>query len=110
MKKLFALLLAAMLLVTSVAALAEAPEGYPEVVDGIDFGGDTVYIWLYWAPNARSADPTEEQQARYDYQDWIMETYNVKIVEEQKTDWSTCAQEMIDFATVNNGEKAIFVV
>ena len=55
MKKLFALLLAAMLLLTSVSALAEAPEGYPEVKEGIDFGGATLYIDYYWTPDARKA-------------------------------------------------------
>ena len=42
MKKLVALLLAVMML--SAMALAEAPEGYPAVVEGIDFGGATVTI------------------------------------------------------------------
>ena len=78
MKKLVALLLAVMML--SAMALAEAPEGYPAVVEGIDFGGATVTIYDYWSgEGARVADPTEEQQAQYDYRDWLMETYNVKI-------------------------------
>ena len=45
MKKLVALLMAVLMLLASVAALAEAPEGYPEVVPGIDFGGQTIYIY-----------------------------------------------------------------
>ncbi len=46
MKKLVALILAAMMLCASLA-LAESPEGYPEVVEGIDFGGATVTIYDY---------------------------------------------------------------
>ena len=62
MKKLVALLMAVLMLLASVAALAEAPEGYPEVVPGIDFGGQTIYIYDYWsASSERAAEPTEEQ-------------------------------------------------
>ncbi len=110
MKKLLALLLSAVMIAACCSALAESPEGYPEVVPGIDFGGETLHIRLYWGPNVRSTEPTEEQQARYDYEDWIMATYNVNIVEEQQGDWDTNPQEMINFATVNNGEKVIYVI
>ena len=41
MKKLFALLLAALMLLACVSAFAEEAE-YPEVVEGIDFGGATI--------------------------------------------------------------------
>ena len=41
MKKILALVLAAMLLMGVCSALAEAPEGYPEVIEGLDFGGRT---------------------------------------------------------------------
>ena len=58
MKKLFTLLLAALMLITSVAALAEAPEGYPEVKEGIDFGGAEIFVYDYWSASAdRKEDP-----------------------------------------------------
>ncbi len=47
MKKLLALILAALMLLACTAALAEEAE-YPEVVEGIDFGGKTIYIYDYW--------------------------------------------------------------
>ena len=100
MKKLVALLLAAMMLCASVVALAEAPEGYPAVVEGIDFGGAEVVIYDYWtADDSRKAEPTEEEQAQYDYRDWLMATYNVKIRQIQGGDWETCAQEMIQHSS-----------
>ena len=111
MKKMLALLLAAMMLMCCIPAMAEElPEGYPEVKEGIDFGGATLYIRPYWGPSPRSAEPTEQQQAEYDYKDWIMKTYNVNVVEEQVTDWTNCAEEFINFCTVNNGEYAIYVI
>ena len=64
MKKIMALVLAAMMLLVCCSALAEAPEGYPEVVEGIDFGGASVWIADYWTGSRdRVAEPTEEQQA-----------------------------------------------
>ena len=109
MKKLVALLLAVMML--SAMALAEAPEGYPAVVEGIDFGGATVTIYDYWSgEGARVADPTEEQQAQYDYRDWLMETYNVKIEQKQGGDWDTCAEEMINFVSAPDGSYRAYII
>ena len=39
MKKLVSLILAIAMVLACCAAFAEAPEGYPEVREGIDFGG-----------------------------------------------------------------------
>ena len=111
MKKLLALLLAAMMLCVSVAALAEAPEGYPEVKEGIDFGGAEIYVYDYWTASAeRKADPNEEEQAQYDYRDWIMETYNCKITQIQKGDWTTNVQEMINFCTAPDGTLCLYIL
>jgi len=109
MKKLVALLLAAMMLTVSFA-MAEAPEGYPEIVPGMDFGGATVTIYDYWGGNDRVAEPTEEQQARYDYEDWLMETYNVVIKQTQGGDWNTCAEEMINFVSAPDGSYRAYII
>jgi len=95
MKKLVVLLLAIMML--STMALAEAPEGYPEVVEGIDFGGQTVYIYTWYDMN-RSEEPTAEEQDLYDYQDWLMETYNVKVEYKNNYAWDTGDDDLINFA------------
>jgi len=109
MKKLVALLLAVMML--PIMALAEAPEGYPEVKEGIDFGGATVTIYDYWSGDgARKADPTEEEQAQYDYRDWLMETYNVVIEQKQGGDWNTCAEEMINFVSAPDGSYRAYII
>ena len=111
MKKLFALLLAAMMLLTCTSVLAEAPEGYPEVKEGIDLGGAEVFIYDYWTASAdRKADPNEEEQAQYDYRDWIMETYNCKITQIQKGDWTTNVQELINFCTAPDGTLCAYIL
>ena len=110
MKKLFALLLAVMMLL-SATALAEAPEGYPEVKEGIDFGGAEIFVYDYWTGSAdRKEDPNEEEQAQYDYRDWIMETYNCKITQIQKGDWETNVQELINFCTAPDGTLCLYIL
>ena len=110
MKKLVALVLAAMMLCASFA-MAEVPEGYPEIVPGIDFGGATVTIYDYWSGDgARAAEPTEEQQAQYDYRDWLMETYNVVIEQKQGGDWNSCAEEMINFVSAPDGSYRAYII
>ena len=110
MKKLVALLLAVMMLSASVLALAEAPEGYPEVVPGIDFGGRTVKIYT-WYTMDRSANPSMEEQDLYDYQDWLMETYNVKVEYEVPYDWAGSIDALTEFVTnANNKDLVIFTM
>ena len=112
MKKLVSLLLAAMMLCMSVAALAEAPEGYPEVVEKyIQAETKTITIYDYWSGDgARAAEPTEEQQAQYDYRDWLMETYNVVLEQKQGGDWNTCAEEMINFTSAPDGSYRLYII
>ena len=115
MKKILALVLTAAMLLACFGALAEAPEGYPEIKEGIDFGGKDVYIYDYWSGSdwsTQTTDLSEEQQLQYDYRTWLQDTYNVKIHQIQNGDWNTCAQVMIDFVT-NGGEDdkyALFIV
>ena len=93
MKKLVALLLAAMMLCASVAALAEAPEGYPEITRDIDFGGKTIYIYDYWTTDpSREEEPNERQQDTYDYQDWLFEQFNCTVVQVAKGGWEDNVQ------------------
>ena len=112
MKKLVALLLAVLMLSVSFAALAEVPEGYPEIVpEMIQAEKKTITIYDYWSGDgARAAEPNDEQQAQYDYRDWIEATYNVKIEQKQGGDWGTCAQEMIDFYGAADGSYRAYII
>lgn len=115
MKKIMALVLAAMMLLACCSALAEAPEGYPEVNPDINFEGKDVYIYNYWDSadwtERLSGDLTDEQQAQVDYRHWLEETYNVKLHEIQRGDWGTCAEEMTNFvATPEDDKLAIFII
>ena len=71
MKKIIALLLAAMMLIACCAAVAETEEGYPDVIEGLDFGGATVYFYDWWSNGERVEDPDDELAATYAYRDWL---------------------------------------
>ena len=115
MKKIMALVLAAMMLLVCCSALAEAPEGYPEIKEGMDLGGKDIYIYNYWDSadwtERLSGDLSDEQQAQVDYRHWIEQTYNCTIHEIMRGDWGTCAEEMTNFvATPENDKLAIFII
>ncbi len=111
MKKLVAMLLSLMMLLVCVSAFAEAPEGYPEIAPGVDFGGAEIFIYDYWTASAeRVAEPTDEQQAQYDYRDWLEATYNCKITQIQKGDWESNVTELINFTTAPDGTLCLFIL
>ncbi len=112
MKKLLALLLAAMMLACCIPALAEeTPEGYPEVVPGIDFGGAKIWIHDYWtASSARKENPNEEEQAQYDYRDWIMKTYNCEIEQIADGDWGSNASQLVNFFGAPDGSLRLYIL
>lgn len=108
MKKLVSLLLlAAMMCAVLVTASAE----YPEVVEGIDFGGQTIYIYDYWSGDgARSDNPSEEQAAQYAYRDWLEETYNCHIIQMQKGDWGSQITEFNNFVSAPDGSLTLWII
>lgn len=117
MKKALFLLFACLIFLCSVAAAADVPENYPEIrIDPLtgepyDLGGQTVYILDYWSgEGGRWENPPEERQAQYDYQDWLMETYNCTIVQKQAGDWLTCADEVTSFAADPDGSLRVYFV
>ena len=116
MKKIMALVLAALMLLgcCSFAAAEEVPEGYPAIIEGLDFGGATVYIYDWWSNDdenhsARTAEPDEETQLLYDYRDWLEATYNVKIVETALSDWVGNPSELANMVMNHDNSKLCLV-
>ena len=111
MKKLVSLMLAAMVLL-SMSAMAETPEGYPAVVEEmIQSEHKVITIYDYWSGDgARAEEPTEEQQATYDYQDWIEKTYNVKIEQKQGGGWDTCGEVMAQFVGAPDDSLRAYII
>ena len=119
MKKIMALVLAALMLLgcCSFAAAEELPEGYPAIIEGLDFGGQTVYIYDWWTSDdeehsTRVADPDDDTQALYDYRDWLEETYNVKIVNcaWDKGGWQESPQELANMANDGHADEMCLII
>lgn len=120
MKKLVALFLALTLLCSCgivFAEQAELPEGYPEIVidpatgEPVDLGGIEITLYDYWSgDNPRAEEPTEEQQAQYDFQDWFMKTYNFTMTQKQGSDWGGQAQEIINFVGTPDGSYRLYIL
>lgn len=107
MRKLRTLLivLTAVLCAAIAGAAAEAaPEGYPAIVEGLDFGGATVHIYDWWSSGGREATPTDMQQLQYDYWDWLEETYHVHVVQESLSDWDKMTNALAEM--VANGDSS----
>ena len=115
MKKIMALVLAAMMLLGICSALAEAPEGYPEVPAGLDFNGQTVWLYDWWSGgdeehSDRTADPDDETQLLYDYRDWLEATCNVKIVEKNWKGWQENPQELANKVTDKDASELCLIM
>lgn len=118
MKKLVALFLALAMLCSCCMALAEEdrPDGYPEIRkdengNTVDLGGMEITVYDYWSGTGeRAAEPTEQQQAQYNFQDWLMKTYNFTYKQVQGGDWSTNVQECINFTSAPDGSYRMYLL
>lgn len=95
----------------ATAAAQEIPEGYPAIVEGLDFGGATVYIYEWWSNGQREENPTDMMQLQYDYWDWLEATYNVHVVETSLSDWGGIAGALAEkVANRDSSELCIIAV
>ena len=111
-KKLFALCLTAVFCLACcgfAVAAADVPEGYPAVIEGLDFGGSEVFIYDWWSSGERSEEPSEEQKRQYDYWDWLEKTYNVKITEKALSDWASNPTELANMVA-NKDDSQLCIV
>lgn len=107
LSKLLAILMACVLLVSCAPALAEVPEGYPEILidpntgKPYDLGGEEVYLisWDGSPTGERKEAETAFEQDTYDYQDWLMETYNFTYKKIATHVYEDNAKALLDFAS-----------
>ena len=119
LSRMLALALAALLLLAAVPALAETPEGYPELRidpatgEPYDFGGMEVWVYDYWSnPEGTRSEATNTfTQDTYDYQDWLMETYNFTLKQAGASDWGGNPEALLNYCNEENPSVlAIFIM
>ncbi len=111
MKKIIALLLAAMMLLAccSFSLAEDVPESYPEVIEGLDFGGATVHIYDWYSTGERAEDPTDDQQLQYDWWDYLEATYNVKFDENTLSNWDGMVAALQEIVTNQKNDELMII-
>ena len=122
MKKLIALLLAAiMLMAVCLPALAEEPEN-PYAEDGveilrdadgnvIDLGGMEIIINEHWSHDWHDDEPeTASAEATKEYRLWLEKTYNFTIRTRADTTWADCPTDFNNFATTGGDENYVWAM
>ena len=85
------------------------PEGYPAVIEGLDFGGQEVFIYDWYSDGTRNQYPNKEQQLQYDYWDWLQETYNVTVTQIKLADWFGMPTELAAIAEQKDNSRLCIV-
>jgi ABC-type glycerol-3-phosphate transport system substrate-binding protein len=115
MKKLVALILAAIMVMCWLPSLAEdvdnpyAEYGVEILKDAngnkIDLGGMEVIICEHWSHDWHEDEPaTASAEATKEWREWLEETYNFKIITRADTTWSACPDDFNNIATAGDDE------
>ena len=76
----------------------------PATGKAYDLGGMEVIIRNWWAP-AEPAEPSNEyEEARLEYREWAMETYNFTIKEAPMGDWGSAPQDFVDYVSTGGDD------
>jgi hypothetical protein len=120
LSKMLALMLVGLMLIAALPAFAaEVPEGYPELRidpatgEPYDFGGMEVWVYDYWSNSegTRAEATNTMTQDTYDYQDWLMETYNFTLKQAGASDWGGNPEALLNYCNEENPSTlAIFIM
>ncbi len=76
-----------------------------------DLGGMEVIIRDWWSGDGTRAEATNAyDEARYEYIDWIQDTYNFTIKEMAIGGWGSNPDDFVNYATTGGDENYIFVL
>ncbi len=121
MKKLVALVLAAIMVMCWLPSLAEDVEN-PYAEDGVeilrdadgkvlDLGGIEVIVCEHWTHDWHEDEPdTAYAEATKEYREWLEATYNFKIITRADTTWSTCPDDFNNIATTDDPNNYVWAM
>jgi hypothetical protein len=120
-KKVFAAVVAATMLMSAAACGSGDGKGgktgskvdkYTVLKDAngkvYDLGGMEITIRDWFSSDERAEAQTEYDEARYEYLDWVQETYNFKMHTVTMGDWGSGAQDFVDYVS-SNGDSENYV-
>ncbi len=69
-----------------------------------DLGGMEIVIRNWWSSGEREEAKSDYEEAKYEYLDWIQETYNFKIKEMAISDWGSAPSDFVDYVTTGGDD------
>lgn len=75
-----------------------------------DLGGMEIVIRNWWSDGTTPAPTDDYEEARYNYLNWIQDTYNFTIREEGLSSYDSMPEDFATFATSGGNENYIFTV
>jgi ABC-type glycerol-3-phosphate transport system substrate-binding protein len=69
-----------------------------------DLGGMEIIVRNWWAPAEAPEPQNEYEEARLEYREWAMETYNFTIKEAPMGDWGSAPQDFVDYVSTGGDE------
>lgn len=77
----------------------------------IDLGGIEVIIRDWWSGDGERKEASDAyEEARYEYLDWIQETYNFTIKEMTISSWASVPEDFSNYATTGGDEYYVFAL
>lgn len=77
----------------------------------IDLGGIEVIIRDWWSGDGERQEAADAyEEARYEYLDWIQETYNFTIKEMTISSWASVPEDFANYATTGGDEYYVFAL
>ena len=119
LSKVLAMALACLMLLCTVSAFADVPDGYPELRidpatgEPYDLGGIEIWVYDWWnaTDGSRREATNTFTQDTYDYQDWLMETYNFTLKVAGIGDWGSNPEELLNYCNETNPDRlAMFIM
>ena len=78
----------------------------PRTGQPYDLGGRTIYLYNFYG-GEEAPDPSTPVGA---YRTWLMETYNFSFVETFKADWSSIANDLVQFCKNPDGTLCLYLI
>ena len=77
----------------------------------VDLGGIEVIIRDWWSGDGERTEAADAyEEARYEYLDWIQETYNFTIKEMTISSWASVPEDFANYATTGGDEYYVFTL
>ncbi|MBQ6513411.1 MAG: hypothetical protein IJI09_01695 [Clostridia bacterium] len=83
----------------------KVPQGYPEYINYLDFGGRTIRIYDWWSDGNEKTDSKTQK-----YYSWLEKTYNCKITRATLSDWANMTNALAEKVNARDDSELCLVL